>query len=263
MKRIIIPVDLSPENLQVLPLLQVMKNKGVEFVFVHIWQNSYWGKQADLKKSHKELLESLQGRQELEGLEVKILWHESNQSPGIALSQIIEQEQADLVVLAIKQKDTLDRMILGTESTRIIQNCRVPMLIVPRKLFKVSFENATFFTDASPESLPGFQKILPVLSFLGTSWNVVKINTPSDFMSQREWQAYQNAFKELIPFQCSFDMYCSYEVEKGVLEYTIDNEKDLIVMLTHGRKGLSLMLNGSVTEEIIAASFKPMLIGRL
>ncbi len=75
--------------------------------------------------------------------------------------------------------------------------------------------------------------------------------------------SYQNAIHEQIPQRLKFEIYSDYEVEKGVLDYAIDYNIDLLVLATHGRKGLSLMLNGSVTEEIVCASFKPVLICKM
>ncbi len=263
MKKVVIPLDLSPENFNVLPYLKLFPKETTEFIFLHVWQSSFWNRQQELKLNNKELLDSLKNHSSLEGLNIRTAWLESNQSVGVVLNQYIEKEKADLVLMVVKQKDQLDKMILGTEATKILQNCFIPILVVPRKVAKVQFKKATFFTDASPVSITAFLNILPYLDFFQSEVNIIKVNTPTDFISSREFLSFQNAIHEQISRRLSFDIYCDYEVEKGVLDYALDYNIDLIVLATHGRKGLALMLNGSVTEEVICASFKPVLICRI
>lgn len=263
MKKVVVPLDLSPENFNVFPYLKLFPKEKTEFIFLHVWQTSFWSKQTELKLNNQELLDSLKNHSELKGFNIKTVWLEANQPVGFVLNQYITKEKMDLVLMVVKQKDQLDKMILGTEATKILQNTPVPILVVPRKVKEIQFKKATFFTDASPASIVAFHNLLPYLEFFQSEIKIVKINTPSDFISSREFIAYQNAIHEQIHCRLDFEIYSDYEVEKGVLDYALDYNIDLIVLATHGRKGLSLMLNGSVTEEIICASFKPVFICRM
>jgi nucleotide-binding universal stress UspA family protein len=264
MKKVIVPLDLSPENFKVFPYLKLFPKDETEFIFVHVWQTTFWSKQHELKLNNQELLDSLKNHSELQGLNIKTVWLESNQPVAITLNQLITNEKADLVLMVVKQKDQLDKMILGTEATKIIQNSQIPILVVPRRIEKVQFLKSVFFTDASPASIYAFGLLRPYLEFFQSEIKIVKVNTPSDFLSTREFLAYQNAIHEQTnQVRYTFEIYSDYEVEKGILDYAFDYNIDLIVLATHGRKGLSLMLNGSVSEEIICASFKPVLLCKI
>lgn len=263
MKKIVVPLDLSPENFNVFPYLKLFPKHETEFIFIHVWQTSFWTKQDELKLNNQQLLDSLKNHSELQGLNIRTVWLEAHQPVGIVLNQYAKKEKIDLILMVVKQKDQLDKMILGTEATKILQNAPVPILVVPRKIQNIQFKKAVFFTDASPASILAFQNLLPYLEFFQSEIKIVKVNTPSDFLSSREFIAYQNAIQEQIPYRLNFEIYCDYEVEKGILDYALDYNIDLITLATHGRKGLALMLNGSVSEEIICASFKPVLIGKM
>lgn len=263
MKKIVVPLDLSPENLNVFSYMKLFPKEETEFIFLHVWQPSFWTKQEELKLNNQELLDSLKSHSELQDLNIRTVWIESSQPVGIVLNQYVTKEKVDLILMVVKQKDQLDKMILGTEATKILQNTTIPILVVPRRTSKVQFKKAAFFTDASPASIIAFRNLLPYLEFFQSEIKIVKVNTPSDFLSSREFLSYQNAIHEQMSYRLDFEIYSDYEVEKGVLDYALDYNIDLIVLATHGRKGLALMLNGSVTEEIICASFKPILIGRI
>lgn len=45
-----------------------------------------------------------------------------------------------------------------------------------------------------------------------------------------------------------------------ILEYSKDNEIDLIVMTTHGRGGVRRVLVGSITDLVIKSSLVPVLV---
>lgn len=51
----------------------------------------------------------------------------------------------------------------------------------------------------------------------------------------------------------------SGDVQRGILDAAAEEQADLIVMGTHGRRGLLDMLLGSVTEQIVRASPIPVL----
>jgi len=44
----------------------------------------------------------------------------------------------------------------------------------------------------------------------------------------------------------------------AILDYTSDNDIDLIVMCTHGRRGLGYLLLGSVTEKVVRMAHCPV-----
>jgi len=64
-------------------------------------------------------------------------------------------------------------------------------------------------------------------------------------------------------FEQDFDVSCQSVIEQGrphetILSYSSENDIDLIVMGTHGRRGLSRALLGSVTERVLRLSNDPI-----
>ena len=54
----------------------------------------------------------------------------------------------------------------------------------------------------------------------------------------------------------------SGHVHRAILEYADDNDVDVIVMGTHGRRGLGRWILGSVTERVVRAADVPVLTVR-
>lgn len=55
------------------------------------------------------------------------------------------------------------------------------------------------------------------------------------------------------------DVVRGMQIHEAIIEYAADHDVDLVVMGTHGRKGLQYLL-GSTTERVIANSFVPVLV---
>lgn len=54
----------------------------------------------------------------------------------------------------------------------------------------------------------------------------------------------------------------SHQAAKAIIELANELDADVIAMATHGRSGLSHLLAGSVAEEVIRASGRPVLVVR-
>jgi nucleotide-binding universal stress UspA family protein len=52
----------------------------------------------------------------------------------------------------------------------------------------------------------------------------------------------------------------STEAALAIIDVADEREADLIVMASHQRRGISRWLNGSVTEDVLAGSNKPVLV---
>ena len=55
------------------------------------------------------------------------------------------------------------------------------------------------------------------------------------------------------------NVYCDYSVEKGIINYTSLTGTDIIAIATHGRKGLSHLLQGSICEDLTNHAITPVL----
>lgn len=72
------------------------------------------------------------------------------------------------------------------------------------------------------------------------------ISTLEEFFEQESALSCRSVIEHGIPYE-------------AILSYAADNDIDLVVMGTHGRRGLSRVLLGSVTERVIRLSNDPVL----
>ena len=55
------------------------------------------------------------------------------------------------------------------------------------------------------------------------------------------------------------DKYNDVNIEKGILNYSSSVDADLIGMCTHGRTGFSHFFNGSISEDLVNHTVRPVI----
>jgi hypothetical protein len=90
-------------------------------------------------------------------------------------------------------------------------------------------------------------------------FNFVSINTPGNFITSREAQLRLDKFIHRFKFEhVNTEIYNSLSEETGILEFADDIGADLIAMATHGRTGILHLLTGSIAEDVVNHSIRPV-----
>jgi nucleotide-binding universal stress UspA family protein len=125
-------------------------------------------------------------------------------------------------------------------------------------------------TDFSDLAARGVAYAFQLAQELGAELAVINVITPdeSNYVSSSEIQEHQRMLNDFIEENfagAESTVRIRKIVEPGVpastVTYWARNEKtDLIVMSSHGRTGLSRVLMGSVTEQVLRKSPCPVLV---
>jgi nucleotide-binding universal stress UspA family protein len=87
----------------------------------------------------------------------------------------------------------------------------------------------------------------------------VSITTPGDFKTSREANASLEKFIAKFKFEnIHTQIYNSVSEESGILEFADDIGADLIALTTHGRTGILHLLTGSIAEDVVNHSKRPV-----
>jgi hypothetical protein len=94
----------------------------------------------------------------------------------------------------------------------------------------------------------------------GAVVHLVRINTPglflSDVIAREKLTSFANAMKIK---NYTINIYNDQDEEDGILRFASGINADLIALATHGRKGLSHLLNGSIAEDVVNHSRRPVM----
>ncbi|MDH5299426.1 MAG: universal stress protein [Desulfobulbaceae bacterium] len=192
--------------------------------------------------------------------------------PYERIVQVAEEENCDLIVMGRRGQSHLERELMGAVTARVIGHTPKDVLVVPESA-RLGWDNLVLATDGEPQTENALAKALRLAGEHGstiTAITVVYTNDEIFALAHEMIAALVNKAKGRL------EAIVARAAEAGVNLHTVVKEGEphqaitslareqkaaLIVMGTHGRKGLGrLLLMGSVTERTIGYAECPVLI---
>ncbi|MCI2228828.1 universal stress protein [Polaribacter sp. MSW13] len=264
MKKIIVPIDFSNHSEYALKAAALLSKKtDVEIYALHmldiqeanLTQSPEFSQEKAvffLKLSEKRMKSFLDKDYLKEVKVVPIIKHYKVFSE---VNSIAKEINADLIVMGSHGVSGLKEFFIGSNTEKVIRYSEVPVMVVKNELTSVDFSNIVLATDFSEKTIPAFQKLLSTLEFLEATKHLLYINLPNeDFKTTPEMDALATDF--LMKAEGNTDrildtnFVAARTIEDGILDFSKVVSADLVVLLTHGRKGLSHIFSGSISEDI-------------
>ncbi|SHI29831.1 universal stress protein [Algibacter luteus] len=180
------------------------------------------------------------------------------------VNDVAQKHDADLIVMGSHGASGLKEFLIGSNTERVVRNASIPVLVVKNHVNDVNFDVVVFACDFSEEAISSYLKAKQMFDKVDTKMYIVNVNLPNDrFMSSLEVEkkavnfftkAEQNLDKMDDVFYVS-----DYSVEEGVLNCANKIGADLIILPTHGRKGLAHFFEGSISEDVANHSTLPVM----
>jgi nucleotide-binding universal stress UspA family protein len=238
-------------------------------------------------ENHKARLASIADELSTQGLRFRgevLIGEPSNEIVRFARSR-----KADIIVMGTRGHGLIDRILVGSTTIKVLRESSVPVLAVKKRDKEGAIEIRNILVpleiDEKADSALNYAmdladkinasiSVLYVLyisdhglytSFYETLYNVVKdlIKRYSDELAKRVDEA---KLKRGIDNKETDELEINTEVIQGIspsmriVEYANSKNTDLIVINTHGRKGIKKFILGSVTEKVIQESPCPVLV---
>jgi nucleotide-binding universal stress UspA family protein len=195
-------------------------------------------------------------------------------SPAQLILDSATNLSADLVVVGVRGRSRLSEAVLGSVSHRVLMHGSHPTLIVrgaarkvQRVLIAIEERNdadriVKWLTEhplADPVELRVVHAIIPI-----------GVNDPYDALGTRTWwEGAERYAEELVKSTAGKLLNPRYTVSTNVAQgnpaTVIEQEAkdmDLVVVTSHGRKGISRFLLGSVSHAIVHHVSSPILVLR-
>lgn len=273
MKTIIVPVDFSEHSEYALKAAGALaKKRNSEILALHMLDmhtasmnesGSYHQERtAFLLQMAKKRFQNFLKKDYLQGVNVTpIIKHFKVFSE---VNEVAKKENADLIVMGSHGATGLKELFLGSNAEKVIRFSEIPVMIVKNDLENFDFEEVVYATDFSRESIGAYLQTKSIVEDLGGKLHVLYVNTPYDnFKTTAEM--HQMAAEFLIAAEGNAEklkevsFVCDRTIEKGILNFANSVGADLIAVSTHGRKGLSHVFRGSLSEDIANHATLPIL----
>ncbi|OGQ87661.1 MAG: hypothetical protein A2512_13155 [Deltaproteobacteria bacterium RIFOXYD12_FULL_56_24] len=220
----------------------------------------------------QELLAEARQLADREG--VHILTNLEQGEPYEQIVHVAEEENCDLIIMGRRGKGKVERALIGSVTARVIGHTAKDVLVIPEN-GKLSWENILLATDGSPCCDNALARALEIAQERKAKLNAVSVvYTNDEFYAVGQAvmkELYQEADKVLDKVRkWAGDLGVQAELfvrdgepHQAITDLAAEISASLIVMGSHGRKGLTRLLMGSVTERVIGYADCPVLVCHL
>ena len=270
MKRILVPTDFSKHAEYALKVAaQIARKNNSEIILLHMLELPHQGNDAInggsaipqimlYKEKAIEKLEDLMDVDFLDGINVSEIIQFEKAFAGIL--SISKKNDVDLIVMGSHGVSGFEEMFIGSNTEKVVRTSEIPVLVIKNEVPSFEVKNMVFASDFSPEISKPFEKLLEFATLFGAHLNLVMINTPNSFKSTAIAEKIMSEFVEKYNLSnYSLNIYNDVNVEKGILNFAAKVNADLIGMCTHGRTGFSHFFNGSISEDLVNHTVKPVI----
>jgi nucleotide-binding universal stress UspA family protein len=166
--------------------------------------------------------------------------------------EYIKELDIDIVIMGSHGATGVREFFIGSNAEKIVRSSPVPVLVM-KDYYKGQVKNIVFPNTLDTENQEDLtMKVKTLQAFFKAHLHIVWINTPTNFTSDRVTSARLEAFaKRFMLKDYTISIFNHTDEEKGIIEFSNAIKGDLIAMGTHGRKGVSHLLNGSLAEDVV------------
>jgi nucleotide-binding universal stress UspA family protein len=278
MKKILVPTDFSkPAQIAVEVACDIAKKSGAELTLLHVIEEAAGGSfnvegQMNLEGNMEEKLFTLalikKAKRQMEALlnsslvaGVKVRSELRMGTPFHGMRTIITDKKVDLVVMGTAGQTKVEEMIIGTNTEKVVRHAKCPVLTVHKKPLKTEFKSIVYATALSKDEEP-FAAVVKQMQGLyeDSVVHLVRINTPGNFQRDVIVKKYMQDFaKKQMLKKYTINIFNDLSEEEGIIYFADSINADLVAMATHGRTGFAHVLAGSIAEDVVSHSKRPVL----
>ncbi len=180
------------------------------------------------------------------------------------INRVAKDFKADLIVMGSHGASGLKEVFVGSNTEKVVRTSDTPVLVVKNRLQSLKIDKVVFACDFNMDFIIPFKNAWNFFEKLGAEFQVVFINTPDKFLSNQQMQ--ERAFKFMLHSGVDntdvYDntaYYCDYRLENGIYNFSNEVDADLVVIPTHGRRGLAHYFSENIGEAIVNHSDLPIM----
>lgn len=273
MKNILIPIDFSQTSLKALEVGAIVaKRINAKLVLIHMAgleegftkKNNSYEQAIFHTKAVSKKFEELRAATYLKGIIVEPMLQKHLDFEGI--SDLAKEISAVLIVMGSNGSKGLTEILKGSNTEKVVRHSQTPVLVVKDNDIIFAPERMLFVSDFQTESIPAYYRMVEIATVLKTRIEYLYVNLPDkNFKSTSQMDEillqFFNAVKHPDPVNAinTVNRYADFTVEQGVINFASVSGVDIIAIPTHGRTGLSHLLQGSISEDIANHAVMPVL----
>ena len=277
MKKILVPTDFSkPAQIAIDVAGNIARKANAELILLHVVEEASGTSfnitgEVDVSSGWEDKLFTMKLIERSKKQMAKL--YEEVKTTGVKVKQelrlgtafhgmrdIIAEQKVDLVVMGTAGHTKLEEMIIGTNTEKVVRHSKCPVLTVHKKPVTTDFKNIVYATSMSKDEEIFSRIVRNTQQLYDSTVHLVRINTPGNFQRDAVVRKYMQDFaKKLQLKNFTINIFNDLTEEEGIIYFADSINADLIALATHGRTGFAHVLAGSIAEEVVSHSKRPVL----
>ncbi len=182
---------------------------------------------------------------------IKVITKVEFGTPSAAINIYAKKNKIDVVIMGSHGASGMKEYFVGSNAEKIIRNSKIPVLIL-KDYFKGSIKDIVFPNTLDTENQEDLvMHVKELQHFFKATLHIVWINTPANFTNDTVTLKRLEDFAKRYMFKkFTINIYNHIDAEEGIREFSDSIKANMIAMGTHGRKGISHLMLGSLAESV-------------
>lgn len=177
------------------------------------------------------------------------------------ISELCKTEEVDLMVMGVSGKSGLEKLLLGSTTSMMIEDSKVPVLIVPKDtIIGKGIKSMVFTTDLKdPETIPVHQ-LYEFLDGFPVPVKVLNVEKPADDKYSAEVRnTITNLHTIFEKYPADFDYVNEDNTVEGILHYANNHHASIIIVVPRKTGFMSSFFRSSISKKLAYDSNIPLL----
>jgi len=154
--------------------------------------------------------------------------------------------------------NSLEEILLGSNTESVIENVKCPVLAVPLAAKPNNFQHIVFASDYQPEDAAALKEVLQLAQLFGAQVEVVHVSTKENTPKALD---FRQKLKQALPdYQLQFQEVVHPDEVTGMKDYLTRRNADLLAILKKRRGFFHNLFSQSFSEQLTYQSKLPLLI---
>lgn len=269
---IMVPVDFTPVSYRAIEFLAFLMDKTpVNTHLVHVIEvnAAEWGGSVEASETlNKTELKHKQQLAEQKFAELKQHLDFSFTSEILfgrlttTLADYANKQQTDLVIMGTDGAEGWLEKVSGSEAQHVVRYTNIPVITIHKHAAISPIQNLLWVADFEAEKQP--EQSVATIKFLQQLFNaklhLLQIVDKDDESRLNQLKGKMQDFVEQLNLQnVELHLHHNYKVPAGVRNFNEVSAMDLVLIGTHGRKGINHLFYGSIAETLVNHCIRPLM----
>jgi len=181
-------------------------------------------------------------------------------NPFKQISSHIQSDNHDLIVMGTQGISGVEEIVVGSNTEKVIRHAKCPVITLKAPVELDDVDHIVFAISYFDSEEYFATQLKAIQEMFSAKVHLVTVNTPSNFLTERDMISSLNNFVSNYQISnCSIHSYSDATEEEGIVHFAEDSEADAIAMATHGRTGITHLLTGSLSENLVNHAKLPVI----